>query len=163
MLENFKWPEPKEQVDHRLIRDVIEYKCHIIGIPEDDEGPSYSFSIGLYLHFNHPEIVIFGLNHEVAGTVINEICRVVEKGRRFQNQEITNELFVNSSATTIDVHPKFYKDFFGTALWFYRSIGDKFPFMQVVWPDKQGCFPWNSDSDKKSRDLQPILTDKSTQ
>ncbi|HEX3890673.1 MAG TPA: DUF4262 domain-containing protein, partial [Verrucomicrobiae bacterium] len=113
MLANFKWPEPKKQIDDKIIRDVIEYKCHIIGIPEDNEGPKYSFSIGLYLHFNHPEIVIFGLDHKIAADSINGICAMVEKGHRFKPKEITNEIFGNVSATFIDVHPKFYKEFFG--------------------------------------------------
>ncbi len=159
MLANFKWPEPKEQVDDKVIRDVIEYKCHIIGIPQDEQGPGYSFSIGLYLHFNHPEIVIFGLDHEIAAAAINEICVLVEKGHRFQNKETTNELFNDIGAMLIDVNPKFYKEYFGTALWFYRSIGDKFPVLQIVWPDKLGRFPWDSSFDEKSKHLQPILAE----
>jgi hypothetical protein len=151
MLPNFKWPEPKEQVDHKIIRDIIEHKCHIIGIPQDEQGPAYAFSVGLYLHFNHPEIVIFGLDYNVAGDVINQICSLVKKGRRFKHEETTHELFVGINAKLIDVAPKFYKEFFGTALWFYRSIGNEFQFMQVVWPDKNGHFPWDLNSDEKFR------------
>lgn len=157
MLPNFKWPEPKEQVDYKLIGDVIEHKCHIIGIPQDEQGAGYAFSVGLYLHFNHPEIVIFGLNHNDAGAVINQICTLVEKGRRFKHEEVSNELFEGVSAKLIDVAPKFYKEFFGAALWFYRSIGDGFPFMQVVWPNKNGIFPCDPICDAASKKRQPIL------
>lgn len=157
MLANFKWPTPTDDSDHKLIRDVIEYKCHLVMIPRDEQGPGYVFSVGLYLHFAHPEIVIFGLDHTVAGTAINDICSLVQKGRRFQNRDILDEILSNVSVMAIDVHPNFYREYLGTALWFYRSVGPAFPVLQIVWPDKKGHFPWDPEVDYKAKDLQPVL------
>jgi hypothetical protein len=48
-------------------------------------------------------------------------------------------------------------DYLGTSLWFYRSVGRFFPVLQIVWPDKQCRFPWESGFDEKARELQPVL------
>jgi hypothetical protein len=157
MLANFKWPKPDEESDHKLIRDVIEHKCHLIVIPPDEHGPGYVFSIGLYLHFEHPEFVLFGLDYQTAGTAINEISALVQQGRRFQHKDVLDEIFQNVSVMLVEVDPKFYRDVLGTALWFYRSVGRDFPVLQIVWPDKRGRFPWDADFDQRAREKQPIL------
>ena len=89
MLENFKWPKPEDVSEQKICADVVKYHCHIITIPEDSEGPTYSFSIGLFLNFHHPEIVIFGLSQKTASVVINEIRTKVENGEKFQAGETT--------------------------------------------------------------------------
>jgi len=157
VLTNFKWPEPQDDSDHKLIRDVIEHKCHLIAIPADEHGPGYVFSVGLYLHFRHPEFLLIGLDYKVACTAINDISALVQQGRRFRHRDILDEIFKNVSVMLVDVHSKFYREFLGTALWFYRSVGDDFPVLQIVWPDKQGRFPWDSDFDERARDIQPVL------
>lgn len=157
MLKNFKWPEPEDDSEGKVVRDVIEHKSHLIVIPSDDYGPGYVFSIGLYLNFRHPELLLFGLDYKVASSAINDISRLVEQGRRFLHRDVLDEVFENISVMLVDVHSKFYREFLGTALWFYRSVGSDFPVLQIVWPDKRGRFPWNSDFDERARELQPVL------
>jgi len=157
MLANFKWPEPDDETDWKVVRDVIEHKCHLVAIPTDEHGPGYVFSIGLYLHFQHPEFLLIGLDYQVAGTAINDMSALIQQGRRFRHRDIVNEIFENVSVMLVDVHPKFYREFLGTALWFYRSVGYEFPVLQIVWPDKRGRFPWDSDFDERARERQPVL------
>src|SRR5215208_2924013 len=63
--------------DEKLVADVKEYGWHVVKILEKDETPGWAFSVGLYKNFNHPEIVVFGLNDEVAHSLINAIGDVV--------------------------------------------------------------------------------------
>jgi hypothetical protein len=44
----------------------LAYGWHVVKILEKHETPGWAFSVGLYKNFNHPEIVVFGLNDEVA-------------------------------------------------------------------------------------------------
>jgi hypothetical protein len=62
MLNKFEWPKPEHEADETIIRNVRKHGCHIVGIIGDEQGPPYAFSIGLFLNYGHPEIVIFGLD-----------------------------------------------------------------------------------------------------
>ncbi len=158
MLENFKWPKPEDAAEQKICADVVTYHCHIITIPEDSRGPTYSFSIGLFWNFQHPEIIIFGLSQKTAGVVINEIRAKVESGGNFQAGETTGEFFTEGKAVFISVDAKAYRDFLGSAQWFYRCLDDKFPVLQLVWADKLGKFPWEEGHDLQAARLQPILS-----
>ena len=46
-------------------------------------------------------------------------------------------------------------EYFGTAQWAYE--GADFPCVQLVWPDKQGRWPWDPSSRDGFRGLQPVL------
>jgi len=154
---NFTWPKPDDVSERKICADVINHHCHIVTIPEDSEGPTYSFSIGLYLNFRHPEIIIFGLSQRVAGTAINDICSRVEKGSRFQAGQETDELFIGCKVRFVSVDPKNYREYLGCARWFYRSLNDNFPVLQAVWTDKLGKFPWESNSSPQTAKFQPVL------
>ncbi|EEF58553.1 DUF4262 domain-containing protein [Pedosphaera parvula] len=157
MLPNFKWPKPEDARDDKLIRDIINHKCQIISIPEDKHGPAYSFSVGLYLHFMHPEIVIFSLQPKTAAITINNICRLIQQGRRFQHGDTVHDLFDTVDVAMIDVDRRCYGYFLGTALWFYRSINEEFPTLQLVWPDKHGNLPWDETVNPQVKQMQPLL------
>jgi len=50
-----------DEGDKQLLSDVQTYGWHVLIIEEDDEGPGYGFSVGLFHTFGHPEVVVFGL------------------------------------------------------------------------------------------------------
>lgn len=51
--------------------------------------------------------------------------------------------------------PSWYVDLFGYALWFAQ--GPPLPFLQLIWPDRDGRFPWNESSGHRCRVDQPQL------
>ena len=42
-----QWPEPADEYEEKLTHDVREFGWHVIGIPDDDVGPGFVYSIGL--------------------------------------------------------------------------------------------------------------------
>jgi len=59
-----------------IIRDHIErFGWHVTLIPEDDEGPGFAYSIGLYQSFKQPEVIMFGCPPELMHTLINQAGR----------------------------------------------------------------------------------------
>ena len=69
--------------DRKLASDVEEFGWHVALIPEDEEGPAFAFSIGLFRKFGHPEVVVFGLGIEAMHEIVNLIGEEVRRGRRF--------------------------------------------------------------------------------
>jgi hypothetical protein len=157
MLEGFKWREPADDFDRKLISDVKLTGCHIISIPADKHGPGFSFSIGLYLNYQQPEVIVFSLPFDVAQSVINSMRERFESGHVPKHKGAEADLIEGYDMVTLNVHPEFCREYFGTAIWFYKSIGGKFPMMQLVWPDKQAFYPWDEEFNPNFKTLQPVL------
>jgi len=83
MIPGFTWRVPEDECDSKMLDDVRKFGWHVVGILGDDEGPPYSFSVGLYLTFGHPEIVVMGMDHEAAQQTINRIGALIQSGNLF--------------------------------------------------------------------------------
>jgi hypothetical protein len=44
--------------DAQMRADIATYGWHVIKVLEDDEGPGFAFTIGLYQRFEHPELIV---------------------------------------------------------------------------------------------------------
>ncbi|MGV3756493.1 MAG: DUF4262 domain-containing protein [Verrucomicrobiota bacterium] len=157
MLEGFTWREPADDSDRKLISDIKRTGCHIVGIPADEHSPGFAFSIGMYLNYQQPEVMVFSLPWDVAQSVINSMRERFENGHVPKHKGAEADLIEGFDMVTMNVHPEFYREYFGTAIWFYKSIGAKFPMMQLVWPDKKAFYPWDKKFTPKYKALQPVL------
>ena len=124
-------------------------------IPEDDEGPSFAYSIGLFRSFGHPEIIVFGLGLDLMHRMINLIGEEVRRGRRFADGESASGILEGYDVRFLHVAHRHYPEHFGYARWFYK--GDDFPALQCLWPDKQGRFPSDADYSEPLRARQCLL------
>jgi hypothetical protein len=134
-------PEPEDDQDRAILAHIAEYGWSVIGIEEDDEGPSYSFSVGLTHTLGVPELFIMGQKPETAQGIINHAGELLRAGRRFSAGERTDDLLGGYPAVLVAVAERYYRAFFGYARWLYR--GNTFPVLQIVWPDRGGHFPWD--------------------
>ena len=141
--------------DDKLLADVKDYGWHVIKILEKNETPGWAFSIGLYKNFNHPEVVVFGLNDEVAHFLINEIGDEIRAGKKFGVDGLYSDLIDTYSCTFKPVNPVWYHAFLGYANWFYKS--QNYPALQCIWPDKNHRFPWDPEFNPNWVWAQPLL------
>jgi hypothetical protein len=147
---------PEEVRDRKLISDVEDYGWHVAMIAEDDEGPGFAFSIGLYKNFEHPEIMILGLGIETMHGMINLIGEEVRQGRRFGVGESVLGIIEAFDVQFREVARDHYAEYLGSTSWFYK--GKDYPVLQCVWPDKRNRFPWDHDFPDSLRARQPLLT-----
>ena len=157
MLSDFQPPVAADDNDRKLLSDVETVGWHVVKIMGDESGPAYCFSVGLYYTFGHPEILIMGLSHPVAHEFINLAATQIASGKVFQASERTDDLAEGFPCTFIPVPVAHYEEYLGYAIWFYRKVKQPFPTLQLVWPDKQGRFPWERDYDKKFDKMQRLL------
>jgi Domain of unknown function (DUF4262) len=125
-------------------------------IAGDALGPSFAYSFGLYEEFGHPEIIIFGLAEETMHRLINDVGKQVRSGVKYSAGDRTSGLLNGYSCAFSMVNPLHYRETCTWTVWFYES--DRFPALQLFWPDKLNRFPWEPDFDEQLRDRQPDLS-----
>jgi Domain of unknown function (DUF4262) len=156
-LSDFQWPPSDDPRDERLLTNVREHGCHILQVAADRDGPEFSYSIGLFLNYGQAEVIVFGVSRRNALSVINLIRDHAAHGNRYSAGETTDKLLTRHTACFVEVPITAYREHLGFALWFYRSLPKPFPCVQLVWPDRDGHFPWDTSFDVALKELQPVL------
>ncbi len=99
-------PTPTDDIDRKLLADIKEYGWHVIAVPEDEEGPAFAYSIGLFHSLQHAEVIVFGLDVRLMHEMINRIgeqflcgttnrtedIKIVSLGAMFQRDPNIGEL-----------------------------------------------------------------------
>lgn len=156
-LPDFQPPLADDDHDRKLLSDVESVGWHVLCINGDASGPAYCFSVGLYYTFKHPEILVIGLEHPVANKLINLAGGYISQGKIYDPELLEDDLLEGFSCAFIPISIENYQKYFGYAIWFYRQLKQPFPAIQLVWPDKQGRFPWERGYNEQFSTLQPLL------
>jgi hypothetical protein len=141
--------------ERKIIEDVETHGWHVINVLPEDPHPPHSFSIGLGKTFDHPEIVVVGLRGETAQVFINDIGQRVRQGELFEPGRDYSDLARGFPVRFVAVLHQHFSEYLGWALWFYR--GKTFSAIQMVWPDRDGAFPWDAIFAQDLRLVQPVL------
>lgn len=141
--------------DQKLLSDIASTGWHIIHITEDETGPGWSFTVGLYHTFKHPEIVITGYNQELTQVLLNNFGYDIKDGKTFVHGEDYNDILDDVKCRMLEVKKEHYHEHFGYAKWFYKS--EDFPVLQCVCPTVQGVFPWDEGAPEGFVKFQPVL------
>jgi hypothetical protein len=140
--------------ERKALTDIDEAGLHIVHVPGDD-GPGYSFTIGLWHSFDQPEVIVFGLPEEVAHELLNALADEAAEDRKFLDGQRHDGLLIGYPVRFVDVPRGDHALFLGLAQWAYA--GEDFPCVQLVWPDKQGRWPWEAGVRQGFADSQPVL------
>jgi Domain of unknown function (DUF4262) len=126
-------------------------------IAGDASGPGFAYSFGLYEEFGHPEIITFGLAEGTMHRLINDVGKRVRNGVKYSAGDQSSGLLDGGYRCAFNmVNPLHYRETCTWTVWFYES--DRFPALQLSWPDKLNRFPWEPDFDEQLRDRQPDLS-----
>lgn len=126
--------------ERQLLDDIDEYGLHIVHVPGEGDEPGYSFTIGLWHSFQQPDVIVFGLDDEVAHELLNALADEADDGKRFLADSKHDGLLVDYPVRFVQLPRDRYPTLLGSAMWAYE--GDDFTCVQLVWPDKQGRWPW---------------------
>jgi hypothetical protein len=144
-----------DPAETKLVNDVEKYGCHIIQVREEGGFPGWSYTVGLSELLGCPELIVIGLNGELAGSVLNECARRLQKGDRFGERSRERELLSNVECEFRTVEKRWLRQTMGYAVWFYN--GDNFSALQCVYPDLDNRFPWEQGFSENWRSRQPLL------
>ncbi len=142
--------------DRQLLSNIQEHAWQRIGIPAEGELPGFSFTIGLWYSVAFPEVLAFSLPSKTIHDALWEIYRAAQRGSPLPRDVISDGFFGNAPGVLLPVAKRYYREHLGYANWFYGN--EAFPCYQLVWPDRQGLFPWQAGFDERFRESQPDLS-----
>ena len=128
----------------KALDDIESYGCHIIHVMEDESLPRFSYSIGIEQCTGQPELIVTGLDQELAHWLINEYNRRVKSGETFKPDQFYSGFLDKFDVTFKKVQQQFYPTYFGWAHWLYK--GDSFRALQLIYPSTKGMWPWDSNA-----------------
>lgn len=108
----------------------------VVGVRAAGEIPRYSYTVGL-TEQSHPELVIVGLDHDIARDALNVSSSAVCGGEPFELGERYNGVLGKSEVLIHEADPKFTPP--GIARAFYA---DKVNLWAMLWPDSEERWPW---------------------
>jgi Domain of unknown function (DUF4262) len=115
-------------------------------------GPEFAYTVGLWHTFRRPEIVMFGLGGEGMQIWLNTCVNLYTDGDWPADGEPFPGVIDGHTTQLRDVHESWRDALFGAAHRFYR--GQPVPVRQLVWPDRDGLWPWNESATPSSHNRQ---------
>jgi hypothetical protein len=133
---------------------IARYGWSITMVPEDEEGPGFAYTIGLWQGFGHPELLMQGLPLEVMFGVLNIAGTRIKSGERLSVGLIDNELLEGAPCGYRAVPAEKHGEYMGAAIRHYG--GDTFEALQVLWPDGELRLPDTDACDDDIRLVQEL-------
>lgn len=144
------------EIEQRISNDINQFGFHIIFIPENEYLPSFAYTIGLKKNYNHPEIILFGLQQKTSFSILNIIGNKIKNGEIYKQKTNDNDIINHYNVKFIEVKREHYEDYLGWNIWFNDNNYD-FTVFQMIWTDSKNRFPWEADFDKNFKFKQPLL------
>ncbi|MGL1886199.1 MAG: DUF4262 domain-containing protein [Reichenbachiella sp.] len=146
--------------DAKTISDIEKYGLTVIILEATEYLPSFAYSIGLWQNYQHPEIIMFGLNTNSLHQIINDVADLVKEGQQIETGKNYPEILVSGRTEFLNVDNRNLSNYFGTAIDFYNS--KNFNALQVIWPDRNNKLPWENEFEDEFRYKQPLLDRNAT-
>ncbi|MDO5987741.1 DUF4262 domain-containing protein [Flavivirga amylovorans] len=144
------------EIKASIKKNVKDHGCHISLIKSDGYNPSFGYTVGLTKQYNHPEIIVLGLDVESTHAILNSAFLDIKEGTKFITEIGYNGFLDGFEIQFVNVSGEYYSDYLGYAGWFNENSWN-FKALQMVWPDKQSHFPWDSDFVEELKFRQPLL------
>ena len=152
--------EPRDKHEQKALDDVGRYGLHIVHVLEEGDLPPFAYTVGLCHTFAHPEVLVYGLPKTTAHNLLNHLADQLRKGRKYAAGEICDDLVEGYRVTFRIVPHAKYREHLGWAAGFNER--PDFPALQLIYPDRQGQWPWDEGASAAFRHQQLVLADAGT-
>src|SRR3546814_7293813 len=66
--------------EKKVLDDIAEFGWHCVHILAEGQHVEYSFTVGLFQNYGHPELIIFGLSSDVARQILSVAAHEAKRG-----------------------------------------------------------------------------------
>ncbi len=124
----------------KVNENIDKYGFHITYVLEDEKGPSFCYSTGLFKNYKIPEIFISGLSQNLSFDLVGDYAE------KFKEKTVPINLKINSPTEYfefqilfIEVDNKNLEKYVYSSNRFYGE--KKYKYLQLIYPDTKGLFP----------------------
>jgi hypothetical protein len=150
-----------EQVRREFLRRIAEHDFTMVSVRAERArdgswlSPGFVYSVGLWGFHRAPELIVVGAPRKHGVELVEKYSRFVKGGRRFEPGGPYPDFLPGVGVLLELVAPALYREWFASAFDFYPQ--GEFPAYQLLWPDRDGAWPWES---RWQRHIvaQPVLT-----
>ncbi len=133
-------------MDEEIADDVEKYGYSLLNV--SDARPPFRYSVGLMKTYDHPELIVFGLDSDNSYYLFDKLIQKLATGIKYNEPGIV-EIEIDGTKHRIGlrrVHETQQQVYLGFAMGFCRRIGrwGELEAMQVFWPDSNGLFPFEA-------------------
>ena len=147
-----------DNFDQTTLENIARFGCSVLHVPEEDDLPPFSFSVGITKTAAAPELIVIGLRQELAQTLINDYYQRVRAGEAFRAGERYAGFLEEFDVALERVAESFYEEYLGYNLGFYE--GANFEALQLIYPNTEGIWPWEPEADAWFQARQPLLQEE---
>ncbi|MQY07923.1 DUF4262 domain-containing protein [Actinomadura macrotermitis] len=147
----------RDRMDNFLLRTIVhitQYGWSVVLVPGDD-GPGWAYTVGLWHSHRAPELAMFGGDVYETEEILNALGRRTAEGAGPVAGGRLDDAVRGRPAAFRAVEQPWYRALLPGAVSFYRR--PPLEFLQVVWPDEGGLFPWQPGTELPFRHSQPWL------
>jgi len=144
--------------EQRFLEIIKDHGWHVTQVrnTEEQEGPTFSYSTGIYRNFGKPELIVFGLSNEMEKWVINEYGNEIQSGKReFYTNSFYDGFLEDFDVCMIDANENARKEYACWADWYYDR--KPFPIFQCIYPTTSGVWPWDDGASETFKESQPLF------
>jgi hypothetical protein len=155
-----KKPEGFNDYEQKLLHTIDKFGWQVTGVlPRNrEEGHAWSYSTGLFYHYQHPELITFNETTDLRASMINAIGERVRQGEKFEPGPSYADIIGGGHYVQVrPVHVSHYADWVNSSIWFYDWDPASFPLLQCFYPDMNGKFPWENGCEQWAIGAQPLL------
>ena len=145
----------EDELERQVISNVNDFGWHAVNVIEDDGHPPWTFTIGFYETWGFPELIIIGRSRATSHEMLKTLADDIELNSPPDLTDPDGHLLLGMKCRFVEVLPRYYSDYLGFALWFYRKR--QFPIYQIIWPNSDGLYPWSPSATKAVKEWQPPL------
>jgi hypothetical protein len=110
---------------------------------EHAEKQPFLYTIGLEETYEHPEIMIFGLNRETMHNIVSDIVHDIKNGFKAPiNIKTKGMLSGDFEVLFKPVQSQYLENYLGKAIQYYQK---PFRALVMLWPDKNNTLPNEND------------------
>lgn len=156
---------PLDAAEQKLIDDVAQYGWQVMKVAsrtDEPELPPFAYTIGLTASFGWPELLCYGLKPDVMAVLLNSAVDEL----RCRSQPPAEGVVLHDVAEGFECRLTAVADHnraghLGFAIWFARYRGEDpadIKCFQMVWPDRNGVFPFEAGCSEGVKEMQPLLS-----